>query len=89
MNVKTTWLGAVQDWFGGETSPPVRGDDDLPHILEEARQEWLQAQALYNYVSDSDLVDHVVYQMQAAEKRYTYLLKLARQRGITHSPFTE
>ncbi|EGO62539.1 hypothetical protein ALO_17781 [Acetonema longum DSM 6540] len=89
--MKTTWLGAVQDWFGRET-PPVprpRGDDELPHILEQARQEWLQAQAMYNYVSDNDLIDHVVYQMQAAEKRYIYLLKLARQRGITRSPFTE
>lgn len=86
--MKTRWLGAVQDWLGKE-SPPPQGDDDLPHILEEARQEWLQAQALYNHVSDQDLIDHVVYQMQAAEKRYIYLLKLAKQKGITHSPFAE
>ncbi|SDF63896.1 DUF2508 family protein [Sporolituus thermophilus] len=60
----------------------------LPDVVEQARQEWLSAQNYYNNVSDSDLVDHAVYLMQAAEKKYMYLLKLARKEGITHSPYS-
>ncbi|EAX48856.1 hypothetical protein TcarDRAFT_2545 [Thermosinus carboxydivorans Nor1] len=60
----------------------------LSEVVEQARQEWLSAQNYYNNVSDSDLVDHAVYLLQAAEKKYMYLLKLARKEGITHSPYS-
>lgn len=61
----------------------------IPGILEQmvqARKEWADAQGYYNSVCDSDLVDHAVYMMQAAEKKYVYLLKLARREGLTCSP---
>lgn len=60
----------------------------LPDAVEQARQEWLSAQNYYNSVSDSDLVDHAVYLMQAAEKKYMYLLKRARNEGVTYSPYS-
>lgn len=59
----------------------------LSEVVESARQEWLSAQNYYNTVSDQDLVDHAVYLMQAAEKKYMYLLKKAREEGIQHSPY--
>ncbi|HWQ61116.1 MAG TPA: YaaL family protein [Negativicutes bacterium] len=59
----------------------------LVDVVEQARREWLSAQNYYNSVSDTDLVDHAVYLMQAAEKKYIYLLKRARQEGVTHSPY--
>lgn len=59
----------------------------LPIVVEEARQEWLDAQCYYNTVSDEDLIDHAVYLMQAAEKKYMYLLKQARYAGVVHSPY--
>lgn len=59
----------------------------LADVVEQARREWLATQKYYNSVSDSDLVDHAVYLMQAAEKKYMYLLKKARSEGITYSPY--
>jgi len=59
----------------------------LPDAIEQARREWLSAQNYYNSVSDSDLVDHAVYLLKAAEKKYTYLLKKARREGVTFSPY--
>ncbi len=56
----------------------------LVDVVEQARREWLSAQHYYNSVSDTDLVDHAVYLMQAAEKKYTYLLKQARREGVTN-----
>ncbi|HWR44270.1 YaaL family protein [Sporomusa sp.] len=64
--------------------------DRLPSLtqqIEQARQEWLSAQNYYNNVSDADLVDHAAYLIQAAEKKYTYLLKRARQEGVRYAPF--
>lgn len=59
----------------------------LVDVVEQARREWLSAQNYYNSVSDTDLVDHAVYLMQAAEKKYMYLLKKARSEGVTYSPY--
>lgn len=61
----------------------------LPVVVEEARQEWLNAQSYYNTVSDEDLIDHAVYLMQATEKKYIYLLKQARHAGVVYSPYGE
>jgi hypothetical protein len=61
----------------------------LVDVVEQARREWLSAQHYYNSVSDTDLVDHAVYLMQAAEKKYTYLLKQARREGVTHSLYQQ
>lgn len=51
---------------------------ELTDLLEQARQEIATAKCYYNSVSDIDLIDHAVYLLQAAEKKYTYLLKKAR-----------
>lgn len=90
--MKAKWLDTLNSWLAKEKwlideSEPVAPEVDLPQIVEEARQEWIMAQMYYNNVSDPDLVDHAVYQMQAAEKKYTYLLKQARLQGVTHDPF--
>lgn len=54
-------------------TPPTLAD-----ALEEARQELLQAQRYYNQVTDDDLIEHAIYWIKASEKRYTYLLRKAR-----------
>lgn len=61
---------------------PVSKSQPLAEQLEQARKEWLSALNYYNDVSDADLVDYAAYLIQAAEKKYTYLLKRARQEGI-------
>lgn len=68
--------------------PEPRKEPTLPEIIEQARQEWHNAQAYYNTVTDQDLIDHAVYLMQAAEKRYMYLMKKAREEGVTYSPYS-
>lgn len=51
-------------------------------LVEKARQEWLAAKSYFNAVSDPDLVDYAIHLVEAAEKKYMYLLKKARQNGI-------
>ncbi|NPV54214.1 MAG: YaaL family protein [Firmicutes bacterium] len=51
----------------------------LADAVEKARREWLLAKSYFNSVTDPDLVDHAIYAARAAEKKYIYLLKKARQ----------
>jgi len=54
----------------------------MVHLVEQARQEWEQAKSLFNEVTDPELVDHAIYAMESAERKYIYLLKQARQNRI-------
>jgi hypothetical protein len=56
---------------------------DLRSDIEEARQEWLNAKSYFNHVTDPDLIDMAIYSIEAAEKRYMYLLKVARLQGVS------
>ena len=48
-------------------------------LIEEAKQDWQEARAYFNTVTEPELVDHAIYALGAAEKRYVYLLKKARE----------
>ena len=62
-------------------------NDNLLDLLEEARQEWTYAKIYFNNVTDPDLIDHAIYYMGATEKKYTYLLKRAREIGLNAERF--
>ncbi len=51
----------------------------ITELVEEARQEWQAARAYFETVSEPELVDHAIYLVEAAEKKYMYLLKKARE----------
>lgn len=65
------------------------GDQPQPltKAIEEAKQDWYWAKTYFNFVSDHDLVDYAIYRIDAAEKKYMYLLKKARQEGLRYSPY--
>ncbi|NMD42185.1 MAG: DUF2508 family protein [Firmicutes bacterium] len=50
-------------------------------MVETARLEWRSARNRFNQISDPDLIDHAIYDLEAAERRYIYLLKKAREEG--------
>lgn len=53
--------------------------EPLVRLVEKARREWLAAQDEFNFVTDPQLIDHAIFSIQAAERRYVYLLRLAAQ----------
>lgn len=55
---------------------------ELQEAVERARRDWLQARSYFDNVTDPDLVDHAIYCVEAAEKKYVYLLKKARSEGL-------
>lgn len=50
--------------------------------IEMAQREWKYARLYFDSVTDPDLIDHAIYNLEATEKKYTYLLKQAREIGI-------
>jgi len=61
------------------SEPIVEGE--LPNIsaaVERARRDWLAAQTYFQSVSDPELVDHAIHLVEAAERKYIYLLRQAR-----------
>ncbi|KYH33794.1 DUF2508 family protein [Neomoorella mulderi] len=50
----------------------------LAEAIREARAEWWAAQRFFAEVTESDLVDQAIYRLEAAERKYMYLWKLAR-----------
>lgn len=58
----------------------------LLELIEEAREDWQSARAYFDTVNEPELVDHAIYLVEATEKKYTYLLKKARQQNLCMSP---
>lgn len=52
-----------------------QASDDLYVNLEKAKKEWDEAKNIFENVSEPDLVDFAIYNIEAAEQKYVYLLK--------------
>ncbi|MGI6603697.1 MAG: YaaL family protein [bacterium] len=46
--------------------------------IEKARAEWQAAQEYFEMVTDPELIDFAIFNLEAARRRYSYLLKQAR-----------
>lgn len=57
---------------------PAHNQGTLLEEIELAKQEWVNAQNYFQNVTDPALVDHAVYLLEAAEVKYQYLLRQAR-----------
>lgn len=55
--------------------------------IGRARDEWMAAKNYFDAVSDPDLVDHAIYLLEAAERKYMYLLKRAKNEGLDSPTF--
>jgi len=47
--------------------------------VKRAYAVWQAAQNYFDNVADPDLIDFAIYDMEAAKKRYVYMLKKARE----------
>ena len=54
----------------------------LAELAGEALAEWLTACNLFNEVTEPHLIDYLIFWMEAAEKKYIYLLNEAKQENV-------
>ncbi len=56
---------------------------ELVEQIKEAHRDWVDALDNFNYPIEDDMVDYAIYNVNAAEKKYAYLIKKARNENIT------
>jgi hypothetical protein len=57
-------------------------EQDQSTYAEDVKRAYAEMKAAENYfdnVNDPDLIDFAIYDLEAAKKRYAYMLKKARQ----------
>ena len=62
-----------------EKNPKNTEENNIYELVKKAKKEWLIAQNVFNNVSEPDLIDYAIYNMEAAEKKYVYLMKQAKE----------
>jgi hypothetical protein len=55
---------------------------DIYINIENARRDWEFAKNIFENVINPDLIDYAIYNVDATEKRYTYLLKQLKSGNI-------
>lgn len=63
----------------GESKTISPKDPAFDKVVDDARKAWLQARHHFDNVTDPDLIDHAIYEIVAAERKYMYLLRLVRE----------
>ena len=80
--MQTIW----DSFFSPAEEGALQQQDDYYFLVEQARLEWQHAKERFDQISDPDLIDHAIYDLGAAERRYIYLLKKAREEGANLYP---
>lgn len=53
--------------------------------INKAKTDVRTAENFFQFVSDPELVDVAIYELEAKKSRYRYLIKLAKEKGIKKS----
>ncbi len=69
-------------FFPSEEKAVPRQQEDYFFLVEQARREWQSAKDRFDQICDPDLIDHAIYNLEAAERRYIYLIKKAKEEGV-------
>lgn len=51
----------------------------LMQEIRKAHLDWVTAQSMFDYVVEPDEIDHIIFLINAAEKKYMTLYKRAKQ----------
>lgn len=82
-------LSRVVTWL--LNSEPDSGDQrktaetDLNKAIHDAKENWISARSYFDSITDPELVDYAIYTLEAAERKYMYLLKQKKEEG-DHAP---
>lgn len=84
------WAAQVAGLVGARArAKPAAATDPISTVVDEvdqARREWQAAQLYFQNVGEPELIDQAIHWMTAAERRYVYLLRKAREERVA-SPF--
>ena len=61
---------------------PQTEEERMLALIRKAQIDWRNAESKFNDSIDEALIDHCIYDMMAAQSRYTYLISEAKRKGI-------
>jgi len=59
---------------------------ELLRQVDSAKRAWRQAQMRLEWAVEKDHIDYAIYDLEAAEKRYEMLLRMAKKERWTNTP---
>lgn len=62
-------------------------EQELAQAVAQAKQEWLSAFSYFNNATDPELIDHAILLLEAAERKYMFLLNEAKDKGLIGDVF--
>ncbi|HEY8345784.1 MAG TPA: DUF2508 family protein [Symbiobacteriaceae bacterium] len=80
MNLASLWQQLVSRLTGRTEEPDRKEEQELVEQVAAAHREWQAAKAHFQMVSEPELVDHAIFHLEAAQRKYIYLLNLVRRR---------
>ncbi len=82
MVVRIRQFQGLREWLVKKPKEEEVPPEEILSLIEQARKEWFCAHSYFSHATHPDLVDHAIYSIEAAERKYMYLLKQARFLGI-------
>jgi hypothetical protein len=58
----------------------------LYYQIQQAKQEWILSQHSFEWAVHPEGIDYAVYAMEAAERKYMFLLNEAKRSGVMAKP---
>ena len=75
--------------FARKQTPKKDGTSSLIDALDQACYDLETAYLGFEYVTDPDLIDSYIYEMNSILKKYRYLLQLLRQSSILTTDYAK
>lgn len=66
----------------------VKADIERDNIIREIKAAQLEiktAESFFQFVSDPELIDVAIYDLEAKKSRYSYLIRMAKEKGVKNS----
>ncbi|MCL5942820.1 MAG: YaaL family protein [Actinobacteria bacterium] len=73
-------LRSLRERFYSVQVRPTPPSCTIEELVDSARAEWASARSYFETVTDPELVDHAIYLVEAAERKYAYMIRKARER---------
>ena len=57
-------------------------EEVILEATKKAKEDWKNAEVFFQNVTDPELIDYAIYKLDAALEKYTFLIRLSKQKGI-------
>lgn len=75
----------IRHWILCRLLPDYPGEPQLLNLIHHSFKEWQTAKNQFNFI-EPNMIDYVIYRLNAAERHYTALLAQARSEGLKAWP---